>query len=277
MTNRIANGRGAGPTYGFTSVAVVLLLAGCASAGPAATPIATESEWRTLASPRPDALSGAVGLSVTGVEILGQPTWAVTPLPADLALTELVAAGLIRRADVHFVERRRFSAGVAAERSGVPRPAGAPPVGISQSAEILASAVWIQLPTGAASIEVRLTEAARGAVVGTRRAPLPANADLVSVARLTVGTIMEALAELGRRPAWTDPVQSAAPVQFEASGVSVRAISSFLVGLEAEESWRWDTARVSYQEAAESAGFFEARTALARTARLRLGGTLAES
>jgi hypothetical protein len=222
-------------------------------------------------------MAGAARLSITGVEILGQPPWTVAPVSADLALTELVAAGLIRRADVRFIERRRFAAGVAAEQSGVPRPASAPPVGISQSAEILASAVWVPLPTGTASIEVRLTEAARGAVLATRRATLPLDADLVSTARLTVGTIMGALADLGRRPAWTDPLRSAGSGQYVGSGVSSRALSSFLAGLAAEESWRWEPARVSYQEATESVGFFEAEAALARAARLRLGGTLAES
>jgi hypothetical protein len=221
-------------------------------------------------------------LAIAGIEILGQPGWpvgasAASAVSADLALAELVAAGLIRRADVRFVERRRFAAAVAAEQSGVPRAAGAPPAGSSQSAEILASAVWVQLPTGGAAIEVRLTEAARGAVVGTRRTTLPADADLVATARVTVGAILAVLDELGRRPAWTDPVANAAPAQFAPSGVSARAVSSFLAGLAAEESWRWEPARVSYQAAAESVGFFEAEAALARTARLRLGGTLGES
>jgi len=231
-------------------------------------------------------VDGAARLAIGGIEILGQPSWPVEALSAngsangvtpDLALAELVAAGLIRRADVRFVERRRFAAAVAAEESGVPRAAGAPPAGASQSAEILASAVWVQLPTGGAAIEVRLTESARGAVVGTRRTTLPPDADLVSTARVTVGTIMAVLGELGRRPAWPDPIANAAPEQFAPSGVSPRAVSSFLAGLGAEESWRWEPARVSYQAAAGSIGFFEAEAALARTARLRLGGTLGES
>jgi hypothetical protein len=277
VPNRIAAEDIAVRMLGFASVTVAIVLAGCASAAPAAAPIATEDEWRALASARPAALPAAARLSLTGVEILGRPPWTVAPLSADLALAELVTAGLIRRADVRFVERRRFAAAVAAEQAGVPRPAGAPPLGVSQSAEILASAVWVLLPTGTASIEVRLTEATSGAVIGTRRAPLPADADLVAVARLTVGTIMETLGEVGRRPTWTDPVRNAAPSRFVASGVSARALQSFVAGLAAEESWRWETARASYREAAENVGFFEAESALARTARLRLGGTLAES
>jgi hypothetical protein len=227
-------------------------------------------------------VDGAARIAIGGIEILGQPAWpadalAANGVRADLALAELVAAGLIRRADVRFVERRRFAAAVAAEESGLPRAAGAPPAGSSQGAEIFASAVWIQLPTGGAAIEVRLTESVRGAVLGTRRTTIPAEADLVSTARVTVGAIMAVLGELGRRPAWADPVANAAPEQFAPAGVSAGAVSSFLAGLAAEESWRWEPARVSYLAAAASAGFFEAEAALARTARLRLGGTLGES
>jgi hypothetical protein len=227
-------------------------------------------------------VDGAARLAIGGIEVLGQPGWLAEASPpsgvsADLALAELVVAGLIRRADVRFVERRRFAAAVAAVESGVPRGAGAPPVGSSAGAEIFATAVWLQLPTGGSAIEVRLTEAARGAVLGTRRTTLPPDADLVATARVTVGAIMAVLDELGRRPAWPDPVANAAPEQFAPSGVSARAVSSFLAGLAAEESWRWEPARVSYRAAAESAGFFEAVAALARTARLRLGGTLGES
>jgi hypothetical protein len=197
-------------------------------------------------------------------------------MDAGLALSELVVAGLLRRSDVRFVERRRFAAAVEAERSGTARPAGAPPIGTSEGAEILASAVWMQLATGS-SIEVRLTDAARGSVLGTRRTTIPADADLVSTARVTVGTILAVLAEIGRRPAWSDPVARAAPAEFVAAGVPARAVTSFLAGLAAEESWRWEVARASYQSAAGSVGFFEAEAALARTARFRLGGTLGES
>jgi hypothetical protein len=198
-------------------------------------------------------------------------------VPPHLALSELIGSGLLRRSDVRYVERRRFSAAVDAERAGVPRPAGAPEPGVSESAELLASVVWIPLPTGGASIEVRLTESARGAVVGTRRSQLPADADMVSTARLAVGTIMATLGDMGRRPVWPDPVAGAAPEQFVASGISPQALESFLTGLAAEEAWRWEPARVAYQAALTSVGFFEAEVSLARAARLRLGGTLAES
>jgi hypothetical protein len=252
-------------------------VAGCASAGPPGTGPVTEAEWRALASPRAVPVPGAARLSLGGVELAGQAPWSVAQTAASLALSELVAAGLIRRSDVRFVERRRFAAAVEAEAAGVPRPAGAPPVGISEGAELLASVVWVPLPTGDAVVEVRLSEAGRGAVLRTRRATLPSSADLVSTARVVVGAIMATLGELGRRPAWSDPIANAAPEQFVPANVPTRALDHFLQGLSAEEAWRWEPARASYQAAAASVGFFEAEAALARTARLRLGGTLGES
>jgi len=48
--------------------------------------------------------------------------------------------------------------------------------------------------------------------------------------------------------------------------------------LASEEAWNWEGARVGYQEAgALESAFFEADVALARTARLRMGGTLGSS
>ena len=43
------------------------------------------------------------------------------------------------------------------------------------------------------------------------------------------------------------------------------------------ELWNWEEARRGYQAAAADPAFYEATAALGRTARLRLGGTLAES
>jgi hypothetical protein len=253
-------------------------LGACASAGRPALVPASEAEWRALASPRPSALTGAARLSLDGVELLGPSPWAVAaPLSPGLALAEVVAAGLLRRSDVRFVERRRFAAAVLAEQSGQRRPAGAPAAGVSEGAELLAAVVWVPLPTGDASVEVRLTEAARGAVVGTRRTVIPAGADLVSTARVIVGALLATLDDIGRRPPWTDPIADAAPTGLVPSRIPPSALDSFLLGLAAEESWRWDAARTSYQAAARSVGFFEAEAALARVARLRLGGTLGES
>jgi len=230
-----------------------------------------------LASPRPPAVAGAARVSLDTVELAGQAPWSfASPVTPGLALSELVVAGLLRRGDVRFVERRRFAAAALAEERGERRPAGAPPAGVSEGAELLASVVWVPLPTGS-SIEVRLTEAARGAVVGSRRASIPAGSDIVATARTVVRTLLAALESVGRLPAWTDPLGSAATGQAAGSGVPDRAVESFLRGLAAEESWRWEAARASYQDAAESVGFFEAEAALARAARLRLGGTLGES
>jgi hypothetical protein len=122
-----------------------------------------------------------------------------------------------------------------------------------------------------------LVGTATGQVVSTRRAALPAEADPVAVARLATGTILAALAALDRLPTWSDPVTGAAPTEYAPSGVPSRAVADFLRGLSAEDAWRWDAAREAYQAAARSPGFFEASVALARTARLRLGGTLGES
>jgi len=186
-----------------------------------------------------------------------------------------VIAGLLRRRDLELVERRRFNAAVDAERAGTPRPAGAPPAGVSRGAEMLATIVWLELGAQA-SLEVRLTRPQTGAVAAGRRRMIPADADPVGAARAIVSTILEALDELSRRPAWDDPVPASAPAEYRPSGVSPAAVGRFLQGLAAEERWNWEGARRSY-EAAAGAGFFEAEAALARTARLRNGGTLGES
>jgi hypothetical protein len=89
--------------------------------------------------------------------------------------------------------------------------------------------------------------------------------------------ILALLGDLGRLPAWDDPVAEASPDAYVASGVPPAALADFLSGLAAEERWRWEGARVAYRSAARAGGFFEAEAALARTARLRLGGTLGES
>jgi len=100
---------------------------------------------------------------------------------------------------------------------------------------------------------------------------------LSGVARAGVGAILAALDDLGRLPDWEDAVGIPAPGSYEASGVPQTALNDFLGGLAAEEAWRWDAARDAYQAAARARGFPEAEAALARTARLRLGGTLGES
>lgn len=266
----------------MAGVAATLALA-CAGPGggsvgaPGRVGSVSDAEWRSLATPRPALLPGAVRLSVADVDLLAEPAWgARAAVPARLGLAELVAAGLLRRADVHFVERRRFSAAVDAERSGAPRPAGAPAAGVSPGAELSASVTWLPVGGGRASLEVRLVATASGAVAGARRKTVPEDADPVGLARVTVATILAALAELGRLPTWSDPIAAAAPAEYVASGVAAGAVEGFFAGLAAEEAWSWERAREAYQAAAATGAFFEASAALARTARLRLGGTLGE-
>jgi hypothetical protein len=99
--------------------------------------------------------------------------------------------------------------------------------------------------------------------------------DAVRLGRQIVAGALGLLDELGRRPAWRDPLGDANSLATR--GVPTGALEHFLTGLAAEERWRWEEARRGYQSALEVAPFYEAEVALARTARLRLGGTLAES
>ena len=217
-------------------------------------------------------------MAVSGLELPTEPPWTLTsPVPLELGLAELVAAGLLRRQDVELVERRRFSAAVEAERSGRPRAPGTPAAGVSRGAEFTAAAAWLPLGGGRATLEVRLASAQTGAIVAARRQLIPANADPVGAARAVVASILGALDDVGRLPAWNDPLGEAIPTSYAPSGIARSAVERFLRALAEEELWNWEPARRSYQLASESEGFFEAGAALARTARLRSGGTLGES
>lgn len=246
-------------------------------AGPSPGTTASEAEWSQMATPRPEALDGAVRVSLGEVRILANDPWSTARLvDPGLGVAELVAAGLLRRQDVRYVERRRFAAAVEAERRGQPRPEGAPAAGVSPGAELIVAATWSALGLDSAFVELRVSDAQSGAVVGTWRGATANEADPTSLARSIVGGITSALEGLGRLPAWNDPVPRAAPSSYAASGVPARAVEAFLRGLSAEERWDWEGARRGYQEAiaAGGEGFFEARAALARAARLRRGGTL---
>lgn len=242
-------------------------------AGPEA---ATDAEWRALRQPRPEPLSGAARVTVADVDFLGSYAWPPrAPVSAELGVAELVVAGLLRRRDVDFVERRRFSVAAEAERSGVRRHTGQPPAGVSRSAELSTTAVWI--PTGDASavVEVRLVRLETGDVAGATRVEVPPDADPVTLGRAIVDGVLDVLDSLGRLPTWDDP--SGPANGRDSADVSTDAQVAFFRGLAAEEIWRWEEARRAYQEATSDADFHEAAVALARTARLRLGGTLAES
>lgn len=247
--------------------------------GDAAPPRASEEEWRALATPRVQPLAGAPRVALEEMELAGDPGWS-TPagVSPTLGLTELMAAGLLRRQDVDFVERRRFAAAAEAERRGQPRPEGAPAAGISRGAQYVAKATWSRIGS-VARLDVRLSDAATARVVAVWRTQTPPDADVVALARGAVAGTLAALDSLGVRPGWTDPAPQAAPASFQASGVPAGAVAAFFQGLAAEERWSWEPARRGYQDALASAdgGFPEAQAALARTARLRNGGTLGAS
>jgi len=255
------------------------VVSGCA-AGAARIPdaTATDAEWRSLAAPRPEPLPGAVRMSLAPFEIVGEAAWPTgAAVPPSLGLPELVAAGLLRRRDVHYVERRRFAAAARAERRGATRAPGAPEAGVSPGSEMTVGVVWLALAGVDGSLEVRLVDTATGQVRHASRASLPAGADAVAVSRLIVGRVLVGLRTLERLPDWTDPLTEAAPARYVPSVVPAPALASFLRGLEAEERWAWEPARRGYLAAASDPRFFESAAALARAARLRIGGTLGES
>lgn len=261
-----------------------LVLAGCGgAAGPGGgAGAATEAEWRELREPRPEPLPGAVRITVSEVDFAGAYPWPEgARVGPSLAMSELVVANLLRRRDVHFVERRRFADAAAAERRGDPAPPGRPPPGVSESVDLGIVVIWLPTTAERANLEIRLTRVETGAVDGATRVIVPGDADPVAIARSIVGGAVEVLDELGRLPEWDDSPAPAVGAAANARGdsrVSTEALLHFLRGLAAEERWSWEGARRGYQQALESdPDFHEARTVLARAARLRLGGTLAES
>lgn len=279
MDNALNIGRGFTERSCWLSAAAALTLAAtsCGGRAVAGSDVATEAEWRAIARDRLEPLPGAARLTLSDVQLPSELPWALrSSVPLTLGFSELVVTGLLRRRDVHFVERRRFDAAVRSERAGS-RPPGAPAVGVSPGAELAASVVWVRLVPPETSLEVRLAETETGRVLAAERQVVPENADPVGLARTVVATVLRALDELGRLPAWDDPASAAAPSDYTPSGVPGAAVEAFLEGLAAEEAWRWERARRAYQRAAEGVGFFEADVALRRTARLRLGGTLGES
>lgn len=265
------------PRVVLAIAASTIASSGCAGAGSAGPPAAaTEAQWRALSVPRPEALPGAARVSISGVEFLGRFPWntpgTVTP---SLAVEELVVAGLLRRQDVRFVERRRFSAAAEAIRRGVRPTPGSPPPGVSESADFMTTAVWIPTGSGQASVEVRLTTLQTGEIGGATRLLLSDDDGPVTLARAIVEGVLQLLEDLDRLPEWDD---AAGLTEDEsARRVSADALESFSRGLASEEAWDWEGARRGYQAAANDPTFHEASTALARAARLRLGGTLAES
>lgn len=267
-------------------LAASLAFTGCASGpSPGDAGPADESVWEELLEPRPEPLPGAVRVTVAEFLVVQATDWdlASTPVSPGLTLSELVAAGLLRRRDVSFVERRRFSEAAERARRGLPRPSGAPPVGRSPGAELILAGSWAPADSATGVLSLRLTEVETGNVIRSWRVETPPGADPTSLARATTGSLLEELGTMDRRPGWTDPLRSrnvvTAPARYRDTGIPVGAVVAFARGLAAEEAYDWEEARAAYQTASEAGGeaFFEPRVALARIARLRAGGTLGAS
>ena len=268
-------------TGGMAAFAVSTMVVGCVGGGVASTPndglaaAVGESVWRTLADPRPSALDGAVRVSVGQVELPESLSWGLgSSVSPALGFSDLVATGLLRRADIQFVERRRFGAAAELARRGA-LPSGSPQPGVSPGPEFILSVTWSSFGMADAYLDMRLANSETGVIEKSWREVTPSNAGPVGLARVVVGSLVEALAGMGRAPVWSDPVANAAPAEFRSAGVSGPGIVAYLEGLAAEERWDWEGARRGYQSAlASDGGLFEAGVALPRTARLRLGGTL---
>lgn len=261
-------------------VSLALLLAACAggsSPGPSpAGEVTPEHVWEALYQRRPEPLNGAPRVTVSEILLLADP-WAMnTATPANLGIQELVSANLLRRKDVEFVERRRFSRAAERERRGDPPPRGAPPVGISPGPELALAGSWAPMGPDSAYLDARIVDPETGQVVMTFRRTTPRDADPVALAREATAGLLASLAEAGRLPAWNDPNPGAAPPAYQPSGIPVSAVAAFFNGVAAEDEYDWEGARVAYQEALDLGGnrFLEARVALARIARLRAGGSL---
>ena len=266
------------------TVALALLslggLSACASgsAPESAAPLPTtpESVWDALERPRPEPLQGATGVTVSEILLLGDPWGIESPVPTAIGIQELISAGLLRRRDVNFVERRRFAVAAEQERRGQPRPRGAPPVGVSPGADLILSGSWAPLGADSAYLDFRLLRAESSEVAATFRRTVPAGADPTSLARSVTAGLLETLASLESLPRWQDPIGEAAPAQYAESGVPLAAVAAFFRGVAAEDRYDWEGARRAYQAARDAGGsaFFEAGAALARIARLRAGGSL---
>ncbi len=261
--------------------AFLCLLAGCGLRGPPGSTVAVASEgmWRSLHRPRPEAIDPAARVSVSNITVLNEDRAMDVAISLDIGLSELVSAGLLRRRDVRFVERRRFSEAVERERRGFTASRSAPPTGTSPGVEYVLSGAWIALGESS-TLALRLVEAETGVLAAGFKANVPSDADLPAVARLAVGSTLAALQQIGRRPNWRDPLgPTSAPEEYEASNVPTEAVEAFFRGVLAEDRFDWEEARRGYQLAQEIAGdaFFEPAAALARVARLRAGGSLGAS
>ena len=98
-------------------------------------------------------------------------------VPPAVTIQELIGAGLLRRADMLFVERRRFAEAAERERRGLPRPPGSPPVGTSPGVELLLTGTMTPLLGDSAWIDMRLVDPATGGFRSAWRVGVPRGAD----------------------------------------------------------------------------------------------------
>lgn len=266
----------------WTAAALCLAAAACASGGggPAPSDAVEGGGWAALATPRPAALEGAAAVALGDFAFLPLAPFEVgADLTPEVALMELAAADLLRRRDVRLVERRRFAAAAEREQRGQPPLPGQPPAGRSRQADYVLAGSWARTGDGGA-LDVRLVDPATGLVAKAWRTGTPASPDPAGLARALSAGLVEGLRSLDRLPEWADPLQpGAGPAAYAPSGVPSAAVAAFFEGAAAEDRFDWNGARAAYERALDAAGgtFPEARAALARAARLRQGGTLAES
>lgn len=260
------------------TISTVALLVACGGGAGFDTPApATEAEWRALRTPAPTALPDAPSITVLDLTVVGSwPGDVPSNTSLSVGVSELVTAGLMRRADIDFVERRRFTPAAEAQRQGLRRPAMAPPPGVSRSVDYAVQATWVATTPDRSSAEVQLVDPATGVVVGGTRRALTGPIDAVRLSRSIVMAALELIDEETDRPAWEDPLRGEMNADGP-SGVAEAAIANFFAGVAAEDLWRWEAARRGYQAAAADPAFHEAAVLLGRTARLRFGGTLAEN
>ncbi len=144
------------------SLALIPLASACASGGapaPAALRPASEAEWQALLRARPAARPGSPRISIGTINLSDERPWSLdATIPVAVGFQELVGAGLLRREDVQFVERRRFAEAAERERRGLPRPAGAPPVGSSPGVEMILTGTLSPMLGDSAYLDLRLVE-----------------------------------------------------------------------------------------------------------------------
>ncbi len=255
---------------------LVLAAQGCASGSSSRVDSDSridEAAWAALATPRPTPAAEAPRITVIdGVAAMAR--WTGLGDEPGFALAELVAAGLLERTDLHFVERRRFGPAARAAQLGESPAADQPPIGSSPAPQWGVTVAFTRAGD-AARADLTLTDFATSEVRDAWSFPLPAEADPVGVARVAIRSLADRLAALddGDAPAtWTE-------TPWTESGVEPAAVAYLLRGVRAGDRWDWDAAGRDYRSALSAAqgDFPEAEAALRRAARLRAGGTLAGS